>query len=118
MGKPRVQRSADSPAMRIGICFACGVIHSRGEDRLSWDTLARLDRTVLLYQCGALDMIVCTGGLFVANQRVPAATLMKAYLQSRGIPPSRIIIEARSVDSMENVAFSLAIHRRRGQLRR
>ncbi|MBN1585281.1 YdcF family protein [Candidatus Uhrbacteria bacterium] len=101
----------------IGICFSCGVRKRNGKDVLAWDTRARTDRAFILYKLGYISKILCTGGIFQKGQQVPIAELMKGYLTGKGVPKNDILIETRSVETVENIKFSLLLLKKRNILK-
>lgn len=100
----------------IGVCFAGGVNKDKQKDSLAWDTLLRLDKVILLFKMGFIEKIICTGGIFQENQKIPASKLMKNYLIKHNVPSSKINTEEKSVDTIENIKFTLEILKNQGLL--
>lgn len=86
-------------------------------DRLSpRDTQIVCRAALQLWQTGRFDLLLLTGGVFLPPhiQTRPSAELMKDWFRSQDVEPSRIVTETRSLDTFENIAFSLTELRRRG----
>ena len=69
---------------------------------------ARLDAAVRLYRGkrgGSIKALIPSGGQG-AGEHLPEGTAMARYLQEKGIPASRIIVEDRATTTMENLDFS------------
>jgi len=69
---------------------------------------ARLDAAVRLYRGkhgGAIKALIPSGGQG-ADELLPEGTAMARYLQQKGIPANRIIVEDRATTTMENLTFS------------
>ncbi len=80
-------------------------------DRMSERMISRLEKALQLYRHGDYDYIMVTGGIFnpLCTQTVSAASLMKKYLLEKGVKEDVILIEDRSLDTYENVQFSVEI---------
>jgi uncharacterized SAM-binding protein YcdF (DUF218 family) len=69
---------------------------------------ARLDAAVRLYRGkhgGEIKALIPSGGKG-ADELLPEGTAMARYLQQKGIPANRIIVEDRATTTMENLTFS------------
>lgn len=80
-------------------------------DRLSpHDTQLVCQEALQLWKTGLYDLLLLTGGLFLPPyiQTKPSAELMKDWFVSQGVEPSRIVTETRSLDTFENISYSLA----------
>jgi uncharacterized SAM-binding protein YcdF (DUF218 family) len=80
---------------------------------LAWDTRARTDKALILYKLGYINKILCTGGVFQNGQQFPIAELMKDYLIVKGVPKGDILIETKSVETVENIKFSFSLLKKR-----
>lgn len=69
----------------------------------------RVERAVELYRRGIVNKIIASGGIgpFSTNRNIPEAVEFHNQLVALGIPESDIIVESRSTNTMENIAFSL-----------
>ena len=77
-------------------------------------TLAyRLDRAAELYRAGYAPAIIVSGGQGL-DEPISEAQSMRDYLIALGIPEASIIMEASSVNTEENMAFSRALMDERG----
>lgn len=93
----------------IAICFSSGLEIQDGKEILDSKTLQRCNKALELYNNKSVDRILCTGGRFIKGQKTSIAVLMKEYFISQGVPIEKIIIEANSVDTIENIDFSLDV---------
>ncbi len=75
----------DAPARPVAIVFGAAVYG----DRLSSVLRDRVDTAIALYQSGAVDRIIVSGGTDDAFYNEPNA--MRAYAVERGVPASAII---------------------------
>lgn len=73
------------------------------------DTLLRCERGLKMWERGSFDKILVTGGIYSPSniQTLPAAELMAQWFRQKGVPAGDIIIEPRSLDTFENIKFSL-----------
>lgn len=80
-------------------------------DRMSERMIARLLKALQIYQKDEYDYFVVSGGIFnpIYTQTVPAATLMKQWLMAHGIHEENILVEDKSLDTYQNVQFSVDI---------
>lgn len=78
-------------------------------DRLAGATLARLEDGLRYWYLERYDFVAVTGGLYLPTdvQTKSAAELMAEWLVDHGVPRERIIIEACSLDTFQNVEFTL-----------
>lgn len=62
-----------------------------------------------LWRTGQYEWLLVSGGIFLPPkiQTRPAADLMGAWFEECGVPRSRIIKESRSLDTFDNVRYSL-----------
>ena len=93
----------------IGICFGAGVGKVADTDVVAPNTLARVKHALVLYREGKIKKIFCTGGIFVPGQQIPIAELMQGYLVENNVPKSDILVETKSVDTIENIKFTFSI---------
>lgn len=100
----------------IGICFSCGIREQNSKDVMAWDTRARVDKALMLYKLGFVDAILCTGGVFQKGQKRSASVVMAEYLEQQGVPKEALFTEEKSLDTCENVKFSLEALEKRGVL--
>ena len=84
---------------------------------MAWDTKARVDKALMLFRQGYIDLILCTGGIFQKGQRLPASRLMAEYLREQGVPKEALLTEEQSVDTAENIKFSLSVLKKNGLLK-
>ncbi len=96
----------------IGLCFSGGIQKQKGRDIIAPDTRARVDKAYSLYQNGYITKILCTGGIFKEGQNISVAVLMRDYLISLGVPKSDILVEPKSLDTVENIKLSFALLKR------
>ncbi len=86
-------------------------------DRLSpRDTQIVCQAALELWQTGLFDLLLLTGGLFLPSyiQSKPSSELMKNWFVAQGVESTRIVTETRSLDTFENIAYSLTELRRLG----
>ncbi len=80
-------------------------------DKLDFDTLLRIERGVKIFYSRPAywDKILVSGGIFLPSeiQSISAAKLMATELIKRGISSKRIILEENSLDTFQNVEFSI-----------
>ena len=86
------------------IVLGCGV---RGE-RVSLTLARRLDAALSYLEENPQTIVVVSGGQG-PGEDIPEAEAMRRYLVARGIEESRILLEARSMSTMENFQFSKAL---------
>lgn len=70
---------------------------------------ARVDKAVALYTEGVAPQIIMSGCCSMKLERKPRFTeaeVMKDYAVERGLPPSAILLEEQSVDSLGNFYFT------------
>ena len=67
---------------------------------------SRLKTALQIYRRGASGVIIVTGGGTRVRPAGTEADVMKAYLIGRGVPPSAIIAERRSKNTIGNAFFS------------
>ncbi|MGC3994311.1 MAG: YdcF family protein [Propionicimonas sp.] len=77
-------------------------------DELSRTLASRLDAALAYHQRNPGAVIVVTGGQG-AQENLPEADAMQAYLLARGIPSEDILVEDRATSTVENFAFSKAL---------
>lgn len=99
-----------TPARPLGDVIVVLCAGFRGEEkpysaseRLSHDTLERVDAAFKLYKDTGLPLLI-SGGAPSSVQ--PEAEAAAAYLMELGVPASRLITEVRSRDTIENAAYS------------
>lgn len=82
----------------------------------SQDTLLRCGQALRTWHRGEHDHILVTGGICWGPdlQTRPLSTLMKEWLVQRGVPAERIIEESGSLDTFQNIEFSLRVLREQG----
>jgi uncharacterized SAM-binding protein YcdF (DUF218 family) len=80
------------------------------------ETQARVERGVSLWRSGRAPQLVMTGG--PSTRHAIEADVMAAYARERGVPPSQLLRERESLDTIENARNTLALLRTRlGQKR-
>jgi len=85
----------DSPA-KVDFAFVLGS-----------PTLSSIEPAIKLYLCNKTTWIVISGhGPVLQDNSLTEAELYKNYAMSRGVPESRILIEARSTNTRENFEFT------------
>ena len=83
----------------------------RGED-VSPTLKARLDQAIAYYKFHPKTMIIVSGGQG-PDEVISEAEAMRRYLEEMGIPGESIIKEDHSTTTLENIAFSKEILRKR-----
>lgn len=61
----------------------------------------RLDVALQVWNDGLVPTIICTGG--VGDDPRSEASVCAEYLQARGVPPEKVILEERSASTWENL---------------
>ena len=74
---------------------------------------ARLDHAIDLYRAGLAAAFVVTGGK-ARTDRTTEADAARAYATRRGVPDAAILVEDRSVNTVESVEGVVALLRARG----
>ncbi|WP_168122675.1 YdcF family protein [Paenibacillus sp. HB172176] len=69
----------------------------------------RLDYAIALYEQGAFDKLILSGGHGGLISQLTEAEGMKAYLVSRGIPENALLLENEAKDTYQNLLFSSKI---------
>ena len=93
--------------MKILLVPAGGVVE---KDQIApHDTLLRCEAALKLWQETQFDLIIVSGGIFLPSgiQTVSAAVLMQEWFIKQGIPENKILIEDQSLDTYQNVQFTL-----------
>ncbi len=74
-------------------------------NKLSANTIKRLNAGLDLWWSGGFDKIVLTGGIYNSSdvQSRPASVLMRIYLMANGVDKNKILVERKSLDTFENV---------------
>lgn len=87
--------------------------HIKRKDQLGRDTLLRCQEALDLWDSQEFHYILVAGGIFnpPAVQTVPAAQIMADWFVSHGVLRSRILIEDKSLDTYENIHFSMRLLR-------
>ncbi len=67
--------------------------------------ISRLDHALLLYRRGYAPLILVSGGVG-KGEPISEAAVMRKYLISKGVPPTAILVENRSRNTWENLAYS------------
>ena len=75
----------------------------------------RTKRGVELYRSGLVPRLLVTGGGVLARMR-PEAKRMAQIARELGVPPRDLLVEDRSVNTFENIDFSIALLDRHGLL--
>ena len=73
------------------------------ETFLAGDTLYRLEKCLELWKTGDYKFIILSGGIFMRNQSISAAHLMRSWLTKRRVFKDKIFPEAFSMDTFENI---------------
>ena len=85
------------------IIHGCGLIRGREISKL---LASRLDKAIELYgKCREKPILIPSGGKG-SDEAISEAEAMAGYLREHGIPDSQIIMEDKSVSTMENLIFS------------
>ncbi|MCQ2400893.1 MAG: YdcF family protein [Lachnospiraceae bacterium] len=88
-------------------CDYCIVLGSRVyDDGISTTLKKRLDKAAGYAEENPETILVLTGGM-ESSDPVPEALAMYNYLSMKGIPDSRMIIEAKALSTSENMEFSI-----------
>src|SRR5690606_17311488 len=69
----------------------------------------RLDRAYELYEDGRFSYVIVSGGYDYIGAPLTEAEGMSAYLQGRGLPAERIVLENEATSTYENLKFSQTI---------
>jgi uncharacterized SAM-binding protein YcdF (DUF218 family) len=83
-----------------------------GGGRVSPLLASRLDRGVAVYRRQAGDPLLIVSGGKGSDERVSEAAAMSRYVQARGFPADRVVLEDQSRTSEENLINSKAIMQR------
>jgi uncharacterized SAM-binding protein YcdF (DUF218 family) len=83
-----------------------------GLGALSEDSLERVVMAARCYRQLKLPIIVSGGSL--SNNRVPEAPVMKRFLSELGVPEDMVMLETKSRDTFENIAFLKDILKEKG----
>ena len=75
----------------------------------------RTKRGVELYRSGLVPRLLVTGGGVLARMR-PEAKRMAQIARELGVPPRDLLVEDRSVNTFQNIDFSIALLDRHGLL--
>jgi uncharacterized SAM-binding protein YcdF (DUF218 family) len=67
----------------------------------------RLDYALQLYRKGHFTTFLCCGG--ACGRQISEAAVMRTYLVERGVPASAILVEDRSVNTEQNLAYARPI---------
>ena len=70
-------------------------------------TLRRLVKGLRLWKTGRFDKIIVSGGIHSQNQTTASAVLMKIWLMNNEVESNDIIVEQRSLDTFQNIFFSI-----------
>lgn len=74
----------------------------------------RLNKSLSLFKQGEIDSIITTGGLGMFNRtNVPLARWAKDYLVEIGMPFSKVYMEEKSKDTIDNAKNALEIMKKR-----
>ncbi len=71
----------------------------------------RVERGVALARAGAAPLLVLSGG---GNSPAPEATLMRDFALVRGVPPTGLLLEPNSRDTVENARETARLLAARG----
>lgn len=93
--------------MRVLLVPACEIIYL---NQLGPRTKARCEEALRRWAGDFYEYLVVSGGIYELPhvQTVPAAKIMHDWFVANGVEPGRIIVEDHSLDTFENVSFSLA----------
>jgi uncharacterized SAM-binding protein YcdF (DUF218 family) len=84
----------------------------QGGGRVSPLLASRLDRGMVVFNRLASDPLLIVSGGKGSDEQVSEATAMSAYVVSRGVPESRVVLEDQSRTTEENLIYSKAIMER------
>ncbi|WP_138493459.1 YdcF family protein [Paenibacillus pinistramenti] len=79
------------------------------DDKPSPGLEERLERAVQDYRNGKFSVLIVTGGLDTDKSQLTEAEGMAEYLESKGIPADRILLENKATDTYENLLYSQRI---------
>lgn len=88
------------------IIHGSGLINGNKVPKLLAD---RIDKAIEVYKKDATPTVLIPSGGKGADELLPEAAAMAAYLREKGIPENRIIMEDKSTSTMENLQFSKKI---------
>lgn len=73
------------------------------------NTLPVCQEALKLWQTGAYDLLLLSGGLFLPAhiQSRPSSELMQDWFVEQGVDPRQIVLETRSLDTYDNIRYSL-----------
>ncbi len=80
---------------------------------LSTTLTHRMNKACDIYEQGYAETIIVCGGQG-ANEPVPEADAMAEYLMQKGVPPSAILRELNSFDTLQNLVNAQGLMRERG----
>lgn len=85
-------------------------------DQLSVNTLARCTAGLDEWRNGHYDYLLVCGGKFLepSRQKTAAADLMRRWFMRMGVPNTLILTESASLDTYQNIEFSLRVLRHFG----
>lgn len=74
------------------------------------DTLIVCEEALRLWRTNAFEFLLVSGGLFLPPeiQTQPSSHLMARWFVEHGVAPTLIITESRSLDTYDNLRYSLA----------
>ncbi len=94
------------------IALGCGLL---GGERVSKLLSGRLDKAIKIYKrCKTPAKIIVSGGQG-PDEKISEAEAMKRYLLEQGIPEEDILLEDKSVNTLENLRNSKALIESRGE---
>jgi len=96
--------------MKVLLVPSCEILE---KDTLGPQTVARCFMAFRHAQHTECAFIIVSGGIYQPKeiQTLPAATIMKLYLNSLGVPDCSILTETKSRDIFESIAFTQALIR-------
>jgi uncharacterized SAM-binding protein YcdF (DUF218 family) len=97
----------------VGVADAIVVLGHRpplAGSELEYETRARVERGVLLFQQGRAPRLLFSGG--PSTPEAIEADVMASYAASRGVPEQALLRERASWDTIENARFSVELLRR------
>lgn len=85
-----------------------------GDGVLGYSSRRRVAGAVTLLAAGRTGVLVMTGGVGGYHPDTPAAHMMRDYALTLGADPARVVVEDRSLTTIENLMFAFEIAQARG----
>ncbi|MHA6484004.1 YdcF family protein [Paenibacillus sp. strain BS8-2] len=78
-------------------------------DRPSPALKERLDYALQLYEDGAVDVLILSGGHGGLSSTLSEAEGMRNYLMDKGLPEDKLLLENKSTSTYQNLLFSMEL---------